>query len=126
MSSSPSASMQDAALITTASHPTPSPPIAAENGLTPPQLPASASAPPTAQETPADALAIAELCLLAGVPERTAEFLANATPAAQVRQLLLQSRAEQPQIVSRITAQASTEAAGHPLITAVKKMIGKE
>ena len=49
MSSSPSASVQDAALITTVSNPTPSLPIAAENGLTPPQLPAPASAPPTAQ-----------------------------------------------------------------------------
>ena len=126
MSSSQSASVQDAALNTTASSPQPSPPITAENGLTPPQLSAHDSALPTTQEISADALAIAELCLLAGVPERTAEFLANATPAAHVRRVLLDARAQQQQITSRITAGASADAASNPLITAVKKMIGKE
>lgn len=48
------------------------------------------------------AQAIAELCLIAGTPQRTAEFLSAGLTEAQVRRALLDARAEQPEIASRI------------------------
>ena len=90
--------------------------------LDPEPIQADAGQPPTAGEAPADsqdaplqdqasvhedALAIAELCLLAGTPERTAEFLAQGLNAQQVRRTLLDARAMQPEIASRITPEAA-------------------
>lgn len=57
----------------------------------------------------ADAQAIAELCMLAGVPQRTVEFLGSGMSEAQVRLSLLNARAAQPEITSRITADAAPE-----------------
>lgn len=107
--------------------------------LDPEPIHADAGQPPTAGEAPAnsqdappqehvsaheDALAIAELCLLAGTPERTAEFLAQGLNAQQVRRTLLDARAAQPEIASRITPEASTTSRpeASPVIAAVKKL----
>ena len=76
----------------------------------------------------ADTLAIAELCQLAGQPQRIAGFLAEGISSDQVRQRLLAIRAESPEIASRIhpDAQAqSTSPESGPLMKAVRRMIGQ-
>lgn len=86
---------------------------------------ASVAAPQT--DAHADAVAIAELCLLAGCPERTTEFLAAGMRASQVRQVLLQARADQVEIASRHLADAApaaTNGATNPVLDAVRKRIG--
>lgn len=99
---------------------------------TPPAAPAPAAVPaPTASVAPpstdpqAEAVAIAELCLLAGCPERTTEFLAARMSAAQVRQVLLQARADQVEIASHHLANAAPAAATttNPVLDAVRKRI---
>ncbi len=100
--------------------PTVTPPTAA-----PLAVPALATA-PTA-DVHAEATAIAELCLLAGCPERTTEFLAARMNAAQVRQVLLQARADQVEIASHHLADAAPAAAAttaNPVLDAVRKRIG--
>ena len=87
-----------------------------------------------AQARPAEigtsALAIAELCQLAGHPELTARFLAEGASEGQVRKALLASRADSPEIQSTIAPSAGaavpTPAAANPLMAAVKKLTGKE
>jgi ClpP class serine protease len=76
----------------------------------------------------AQAQAIAELCLIAGQSQRTAEFLAAGFSEAQVRRALLDARADQPDITSRITAEAGTRllAENSPVVAAVKKLTAKE
>ena len=77
----------------------------------------------------ADAVAIAELCQLAGQPQRTAAFLAEGASEGQVRRSLLASRADSPEISSVIHPDAAAKAASadqNPLITAVKKLTGKD
>ena len=77
----------------------------------------------------AEALAIAELCQLAGHPERTAAFLAEGASEAKVRQALLATRAETNEITSVIHPDAKRAAESpdqNPLIRAVKKLRGKE
>lgn len=76
----------------------------------------------------AEAQAIAELCLIAGSPERTAEFLAANMSQAQIRQVLLNDRAEQPEITSRITADAGVrqQPEDSPIVAAAKKLSAKE
>lgn len=79
--------------------------------------------------TRADALAVAELCQLAGHPERTAAFLAEGASEAQVRRALLAARAEGPEITSLIHPDAQAPEAHpdqNPLMKAVKKLTGKE
>ncbi|MEF8717506.1 MAG: S49 family peptidase [Candidatus Accumulibacter necessarius] len=79
--------------------------------------------------TRADALAIAELCQLAGYPQRIVTFLAQGASASEVRRDLLATRAESPEIASRLAPDAPTREAspGHsPLIQAVKKLIAKD
>ena len=75
-----------------------------------------------------EAQAIAELCLIAGQPQRTAEFLASGASEAQVRRTLLEARADQPEITSRITADAGTtqRPEDSPVVAAVKKLTNKE
>ncbi len=75
-----------------------------------------------------EAQAIAEICLIAGTPHRTAEFLASGMNEAQVRRALLEARAEQPEIASRITADAGTTVRpeSSPVVSAVKKLATKE
>ena len=75
-----------------------------------------------------EAQAIAEICLIAGAPQRTAEFLASGMTQPQVRRVLLEARAEQPEIASRITAEAGTTLRPQtsPVVAAVKKLMNKE
>lgn len=75
-----------------------------------------------------EAQAIAELCLLAGQPQRTAEFLAAGLAPAQVRRALLEARAEQPDISSRISTDTGTASRPEdsPVVAAVKKLSAKE
>ena len=74
------------------------------------------------------AQAIAELCLIAGTPQRTTEFLSAGLSEAQVRRALLDARAEQPEIASRITADAGTSLRPEhsPVVAAAKKLAHKE
>lgn len=74
------------------------------------------------------AQAIAEMCLIAGQSQRTAEFLAAGFSEAQVRRALLDARADQPEIASRITAEAGTiqRPENSPVVAAVKKLTAKE
>jgi len=73
-------------------------------------------------------LAIAEMCLIAGQSQRTAEFIAAGFSEAQVRRALLDARADQPEITSRITADAGTSQRpeNSPVVAAVKKLTAKE
>ena len=81
-------------------------------------------------ENGTNALAIAELCQLAGHPELTARFLAEGASEGQVRKALLASRADSPEIRSTIAPDASapqqSQSAANPLMAAVKKLTGKE
>lgn len=90
----------------------------------------SAAASPAAGAARPDAVAIAELCQLAGHPELTAAFLAEGVSEAQVRKALLASRADSPEIHSTIAPDASaphqSPSAANPLMAAVKKLTGKE
>lgn len=76
----------------------------------------------------AEALAIAELCQLAGQPERIASFLAAGASEHTVRKALLARRAESAEIASLLPPDAvpSVQAAANPLLTAIKKLTGKE
>ncbi len=108
---------------------------------TPPVVPAPTTAPAVAPAPPApatsavsppadphaDAVAVAELCLLAGCPERTTEFLAARLSASQVRQVLLQARADQVEIASHHLADAAPAAAAttaNPVADVVRKRLG--
>ena len=78
----------------------------------------------------ADAIAIAELCQLAGHPDLTVRFLSEGATESQVRKSLLAARAESVEIHSTI-APSDGDAAPHrpaanPLMAAIKKLTGKE
>ena len=113
--------------------PTAAPPAAPPTILptAPPVVPAPAAALTAAviADAHAEATAIAELCLLAGCPERTTEFLVAGMGAAQVRQVLLQARADQVEIASHhvagntSAASASASATPNPVLDAVRKRI---
>ena len=135
IASSPSTSME----ISTMSHPdTTEKPLTDEPAKAPEpesETPVTDEVPPTdAQARPAEngtnALAIAELCQLAGHPELTARFLAEGSSEGQVRKALLASRADSPEIRSTIAPDASapqqSQSAANPLMAAVKKLTGKE
>ena len=91
---------------------------------------ADEASPATTDASRADAVAIAELCQLAGHPELTAAFLAEGVSEAHVRKALLASRADSPEIRSTIapdaTAHQQSPSAANPLMAAVKKLTGKE
>jgi signal peptide peptidase SppA len=78
----------------------------------------------------AEAVAIAELCQLAGQPQRIAAFLAEGASEPKVRRTLLAARAESVEITSTInpdavaTREASPEQ--NPLMKAVKKLSRKD
>jgi len=77
----------------------------------------------------ADAVAIAELCQLAGQPGLTAAFLAEGAGVAQVRKTLLAGRAQGTEISSLIHPDAAATTASpeqNPLMKAVKKLTGKD
>ena len=135
IASSPSTSME----ISTMSHPdTTEKPLTDE----PAKAPDPESETPVTDEVPAtdaharpaengtNALAIAELCQLAGHPELTARFLAEGSSEGQVRKALLASRADSPEIRSTIAPDAAppqqSQSAANPLMAAVKKLTGKD
>ena len=110
----------------------PAPEVPAEPTEIPTPLPSIAA---TATTTPTrhldgriEAQAIAEMCLIAGAPQRTAEFLASRMTEAQVRRALIEARAEQPEIASRITADAgiAVRPEHSPVVAAAKKLTAKE
>lgn len=77
----------------------------------------------------ADAVAIAELCQLAGQPGLTAAFLTEGATVAQVRKTLLAGRAQGTEISSLIHPDAAAATASpeqNPLMKAVKKLTGKD
>jgi hypothetical protein len=78
----------------------------------------------------ADAVEVAELCQLAGVPERTASYLAAQTPVANVRRTLLALRADGSEITSHLTPEAMAakpEALkDNPLIAQARARAGKD
>ena len=110
-------------------------PVAADSSISDVSEPSAALATPTpgatvpvSAERLIDAQAIAELCLIAGASQRTAEFLSAGLSEAQVRQALIEARATQPEISSRINTDAT--AAFRPessaVVAAVKKLTSKE
>ena len=108
------------------SMPPAAPAPAAVPAVAPAALPTpTASVAPPAPDPQGEAVAVAELCLLAGCPERTTEFLAARMSAAQVRQVLLQTRADQVEIASHHLANAAPAAAttANPVLDAVRKRI---
>lgn len=85
------------------------------------------------REVTQSAQAIAELCLIAGMPEKAAEFIAAGKTEADVRRLLVEAKAarsEAATIRSTLTPDAGTEASARqeasPVVAAVKKLIAKE
>lgn len=83
------------------------------------------------REVTQTAQAIAEVCMLAGCPDRAAEFIATGKTEADVRRVLIDARAAQTEateIRSTITAEAGTAIPSHaetsPIVAAVKKLTG--
>ena len=81
------------------------------------------------REVTQTAQAIAELCLLAGCPDRAAEFIAAGKSQADVRRVLIDARAAQSDaadIRSTITVDAGTQSTDRPetspIVAAVKKL----
>ena len=81
------------------------------------------------REVTQTAQAIAELCLLAGCPDRAAEFIAAGKSQADVRRVLIDARAAQSEsnvIRSTITVDAGTQTLDRPetspIVAAVKKL----
>ena len=81
------------------------------------------------REVAQTAQAIAELCLLAGCPDRAAEFIAAGKSQADVRRALIDARAAQSDaadIRSTITVDAGTQSLDRPetspIVAAVKKL----
>lgn len=91
------------------------------------QAPANPLEPAAMASGRAEALAIAELCQLAGQPQRIVGFLVEGATPDQVRRALLASRAESPEITSRLNPDAPAQEASPehgPLMRAVRRMIG--
>jgi signal peptide peptidase SppA len=85
------------------------------------------------REVTQSAQAIAEMCLIANCPEKAAGFIASGQGEAEVRQVLMAMRAarsEASAIQSTIAPDAGTQAVARPeaspVVTAVRKLIGKE
>lgn len=85
------------------------------------------------REVTQSAQAIAELCLIAGVPDKAAEFIAAGKTEAEVRRVLIEAKAarsEATPIQSTINADAGTQEVSRPeaspIVSAVKKLISKE
>lgn len=85
------------------------------------------------REVTQSAQAIAELCLLAGCPERAAEFIAAGQSQADVRRVLIEARAalsDAADIRSTITVDAGTQPMDRPetspIVAAVQKLTGKK
>jgi len=85
------------------------------------------------REVAQSAHAIAELCLIAGCPDKAAAFIAEGKSEADVRRVLCEAKAarsEATPIHSTITPEAGTETPerpeASPVVAAVKKLIHKE
>lgn len=98
-----------------------------------PEVPATPATPAAIQQMTmsyADAVEVAELCQLAGVPERTASYLSAQTPVANVRRTLLALRADGPEITSHLSPEAMAakpEALkDNPLIAQARARAGKD
>ena len=85
------------------------------------------------REVTQSAQTIAELCLIANVPDKAAEFIAAGKTEAEVRQALIEAKAARSDatpIASTITPEAGTGASAppdaSPIVQAVKKLIHKE
>jgi len=85
------------------------------------------------REVTQSAQAIAELCLIAGAPDKAAEFIAAGKTEAEVRRGLIEakaSRSDAAPIQSTIHADAGTQELSRPeaspIVSAVKKLISKE
>ncbi|WP_288132131.1 S49 family peptidase [Accumulibacter sp.] len=90
----------------------------------------AAPATPTPEMTIDDAQEVAELCALAGCPERIPGYLAARTSPAKVRSQLLTTRADGPEITSRIAPDAAKpnpqSLNDNPLVMAARARAGKE
>jgi len=85
------------------------------------------------REVTQSAQAIAELCLIAGAPDKAAEFIAAGKTEAEVRRVLIEAKAARSDatpIHSTIHADAGTQELSRPeaspIVSAVKKLISKE
>ena len=85
------------------------------------------------REVTQSAQVIAEMCLIAGAPEKAAEFIAAGKSEAEVRHLLIEARAvrsEAVSIQSAITPETGSQALARPesspIVSAVKKLIARE
>lgn len=85
------------------------------------------------REVTQSAQAIAELCLIAGTPDKAAEFIAAGKTEAEVRRVLIEAKAvrsDATPIQSTINADAGTQEVSRPeaspIVSAVKKLISKE
>lgn len=85
------------------------------------------------REVTQSAQAIAELCLIAGAPDKAAEFIAAGKTEAEVRRVLIEAKAARSDatpIQSTIHADAGTQEVSRPeaspIVSAVKKLISKE
>lgn len=85
------------------------------------------------REVTQSAQAIAELCLIAGTPDKVAEFIAAGKTEAEVRRVLIEAKAARSDatpIQSTINADAGTQDVSRPeaspIVSAVKKLISKE
>ena len=85
------------------------------------------------REVTQSAQAIAELCLIAGAPDKAAEFIAAGKTEAEVRRVLIEAKAARSDatpIQSTIPADAGTHEVSRPeaspIVSAVKKLISKE
>lgn len=85
------------------------------------------------REVTQSAKAIAELCLIAGAPDKAAEFIAAGKTEAEVRRVLIETKAARSDatpIQSTINADAGTQEVSRPeaspIVSAVKKLISKE
>ena len=85
------------------------------------------------REVTQSAQAIAELCLIAGAPDKAAEFIAAGKSEAEVRRVLIEAKAARSDatpIQSTINADAGTQEVSRPeaspIVSAVKKLIAKE
>jgi hypothetical protein len=87
----------------------------------------------TRRDVTQSAQAIAELCLIAGTPDKAAEFIAAGKSEAEVRRMLIEAKAARSDatpIQSTIHADAGTQEDSRPeaspIVSAVKKLISKE
>ncbi len=118
--------------VPTSAAPEPAPPSPDED--TPQTVAAEATQ--MSQSARAEALAIAELCHLAGHPELTAGYLAANVSEPRVRKALLATRAESVEITSTLSPDANPSAGSfaasphragsNPMLSAIHKLTGKD